>query len=1601
MIQFFKNIKKQLLTDSLSMARKWSVKKGFTFYCLLFTFFASAQQYPVQVVHTILPPYPTKLNDYVTSQEVKFRLNLLLTDISISNRQVRLKLHITGNGRNIQSTNTVIGAPLVFLNGGTLNQLSNLDLSAYFQLQNLVGISPQQYNNPLPDGTYSFCWEVYDFLTNQQIANPNTGCTSTFLILNDPPILNLPNNGDQLSDIDPMNIIFQWTPRHINATNVSYEFELRELWDNQMDPQAAFLASPNYYTETTNATTLLYNISKPTLLPGKKYAWRVRAKSTTGLSENSVFRNNGYSEIHYFSYTNVCYPPSFVLAEPLNSGSVKITWQTSTEHKKYHLQYKRSDVPDAEWFEIFSYNNQAQISNLQDGVTYDFRVGGTCNELVDFNQAYSYSTINQFTTPTLDESITYSCGIVPVIEVTNSTPLGNIGVNETFTAGDFPVTIKVIEGGNGNFTGKGFIVVPYLADTKIAVEFSGIKINTDYQLYDGIIKTSYDPTWGNVEDVGDLFNGANGQENFKQIDFPISDIQIDPNGDILVIGTNGQIIEFPGGEDYTITDSNGQVWTVDEEGNVNNLGPQAEGGSSTAENTNGVNSSGEATSISAQGVTVTFTKSSDNVFGFDAYESNQSETQNLYKNLGSGYYVPYKSVAKDADDYIIANLNISDSNIAPKDIIFKTKNGVSIPKVDSTFTNSTTTYKLKLRGVFTDASIETQAVIKQGEKYEIAGAFIQYQAKQKEVDVVLVNTSNTTNINTLKDEVRAVYQQAMVNLNITIVNDFNLDSYASGTTIESGESGFLANYTSQQQTINTALKTRPDYNATAYYLIITDKNPSTPGEKGLMPIGRQFGYIYAATTKTIAHELGHGAFQLKHPFSTHSYGWSENATNWLMDYTNLATHLPYVQWQSMHNPNIHIGIFEGDGEVELAGKIWLTANWTPFSFNSSNKIYDPAGNSQISNGSVPGIVDINNNNRVYVAEEDDYLKAGFSPLLITKFPNLDDNEDVYLFRDAGGCGDDTYYKTTWGYIKNKQNNFLFTDSNIELKGNISCADSSTNTDGGVCNQFTYLKPETNPEHQTIMNSHQTLVNDALDRALSPNGIESTMYTEIRSKGNYKHIQFANSETSQYIDPTQLDMLEDKLHLLSFNKPDTFVTVTFLKIENNLYYLDYLLQDMAQQAITNSSFVGNKKVVNIIIPVSDYQSIFGVGLFNRDSCYNIGYAESEQGIVTSTYSQNSGNSIFEGVIEVFKAIEKPLYVRQYYIKASGEHVQVLVKRINENGKNAINVLNIFESKYVQQIKNLKSNLSTIISSFSMKESPTDDEISSFIDDYNAKKEEIKQKYKFASEHEDITKQSEWTTPTLNDIGTFREVYILDEYAANSYFASKTSYFGFGQNFTILSGFNNLDANLHFYDFDSFSVIDPIVYGLADVLSLIPIPYVDSVGDSLGLVYSTARGDTTQASFFALGLALPVGTAYLKAGSNVFVIAAKKVDNEVVLFKKLKNQVNHADEVVVTSPLTEYSAKADDVYNSLNTTEVKEQIGKHFDEALAANNRLFSFLDNSPGWSSSQIDAFKLEFNQSGDTFKAIFNAAENDARKLNLANSWKRLRENFPNRPFCN
>ncbi|OXG00769.1 hypothetical protein B0A64_19280 [Flavobacterium araucananum] len=911
-----------------------------------------AQLYPVQVTPVFNSPYSIKISDYATSMDTKMQLLINPTDIAIAQRQVRLKLYIQGNGLNVQSSDFIQGQRPIFINGGELQTLTNTDIAALFRLENLQGISPAQYANGLPEGMYNFCFELYDFVTNQKISQKS--CASLYLILNDPPLLNTPQKNEQIASTDFPNILFTWTPRQINATNISYKFELKQLIDPTLDPQFAFQMSPLLYEETLFGTALLYNLSMPILTPGMRYAWRVRAISTTGLSENAVFKNDGYSEIYSFKYTASCAAPTFLLSEAQGPKSEKITWEGIPEHTRYQVQYKKQDVRNAQWFSSNSLNTQSLLTNLEPGVTYQFRVGSSCDPETDGVQSFTYSGISTFTTPTQTNGVpAYNCGIIPQINIQNQKILDNLIQSETFKAGDFPVTVLELEEKHSPYSGHGYIIVPYLADTKIAVQFKNILINTDYQLISGVVETSYNPDWKNVTDVEDFTGEGQGGQIEETVPFIIKDIVINANGDIVVNGVDGQQVTIPGGKDTVITDSGGvddkgnkippKVYNVDSNGNGSNEGTAfAKGGKPTPENTDGVDKSGQATAFTAKGITIAFSGNGSK-YAFDVIpDKAPAALQKLYKKVGD-VALPYKAVLNGYSDTVIATVNLTDANIKLDSIVFKTQNGANIE-----FTRADKVFVLTVKGTLSYAEEQILATIKQGVKWKVIGAFMLVHISPKEVNVALVPTDDVSQkkLDQVIASTQSIYNKVGVKVNFKKEGILSIDSVVSGSTIKTEKNTLTSTYSTEQQSINS-LYTGTD---NSYVLFVTDKVSST-GQQGYMRLNGQFGYVFkSGLEKTPAHELGHGIFKLEHPFET--YKTSESSTDLLMDYST-GTVLNHQDWKQINDPAFKLYAFQSQASGEFANYV-ITPDYRIVNITESTVLIFDKTNIAIPSGTCPG-----------------------------------------------------------------------------------------------------------------------------------------------------------------------------------------------------------------------------------------------------------------------------------------------------------------------------------------------------------------------------------------------------------------------------------------------------------------------------------------------------------------------------------------------------------------------------------------------------------------------------------------------------------------------
>lgn len=480
-----------------------------------------SQSFPVQVIPQATPPPPIYLSDYADASTLNgpLRVQLILNDFEVANREIRLRAYFEGGNISFRSNDVVVGADQLFLEGGIPLVLTHTELAPYFRLENLSGISPTVYGQAIPEGAYQFCFEVYDVLTGNRLSQKS--CVTTVVFQNEPPFLISPRNGTNVEEFNPQNIVFQWTPRHINVTNVDYELSIVEIWDTQVDPQQAFLSSVPVFQTTTSATTYVYGPADPLLLSGKNYAWRIQAKAKQGIEEIGLFENQGYSEIYSFSYSGGCDLPLGIEHEVKGSTNANIFWDDfSTDVPEYAIRYRKAgpsgspsgggngsspgggDRAENEWFLNRTTSNQTTIWDLTAGTTYEYQVSKTCTITES-----DWSPVERFTTFIADdEASVYECGITPDFSLSNRNPLPSIAPGETFVAGDFPIRILEVSGSNGRFTGKGYATIPYLNSIRVGVEFTNVLLNTDKQLAEGTVKTVYDPSLGNILDVDDAID---------------------------------------------------------------------------------------------------------------------------------------------------------------------------------------------------------------------------------------------------------------------------------------------------------------------------------------------------------------------------------------------------------------------------------------------------------------------------------------------------------------------------------------------------------------------------------------------------------------------------------------------------------------------------------------------------------------------------------------------------------------------------------------------------------------------------------------------------------------------------------------------------------------------------------------------------------------------------------------------------------------------------------------------------------------------------------------------------------------------------------------
>ena len=486
------------------------LRRYILFFCTLLSFTLQAQQYPVDVQVFVTPPYPQSLRGYADTFEQKIQAHFLLKDLSTGGRPFVLRFSLEDfQGQVIAQTPDYITPYLVNLSPGVRRTLTNIDFKTLLRYENLYGINEATYNGLLPEGTYFIGLSLYDVATGRPVSNKGRAMIQVRRY--SPPVLTMPQKGEVLTKKNAFqHIVFQWMPRDV-APFMQYEFTLKEVWDLALVPEEAFMTGRLVYQTKTFSPALAYTNMMPILLENKRYVWQVRAftNNPNNPNEQSYFKNNGNSETFYFDLVSHCEAPKFLTAIT-ESTSAQLRWSAQAmmpnQEYPYKVMYREKGKT---WKSQKVSMPYARVTGLKRGRTYIYKVGVACglnaanSTSVFGEESYMYSTEQEFTTTEqIDEKSQVQCGVKPEIRIKNTNPLqDNLYPNTTFTAGDFPVTVLNATGNNGVYSGEGYVKVPYLQDTKIKVVFNGIKLNTERQLIEGKLVTTYDETERNVVEV--------------------------------------------------------------------------------------------------------------------------------------------------------------------------------------------------------------------------------------------------------------------------------------------------------------------------------------------------------------------------------------------------------------------------------------------------------------------------------------------------------------------------------------------------------------------------------------------------------------------------------------------------------------------------------------------------------------------------------------------------------------------------------------------------------------------------------------------------------------------------------------------------------------------------------------------------------------------------------------------------------------------------------------------------------------------------------------------------------------------------------------------
>jgi len=871
----------------------------------------------VQVTAQLLPPYTPYLSDYTAPGAQKMMVQVRLNDPTVTSYQCKLRLTIEGVGLTLRTKASIFLSPIALQGGGIPQLFYGEDLEEYFRPDNLdfSGLSRVQYEKgaSLPEGVYRFTVEILDY--NRNIVVSNRATAVAWMVLNDPPMLNLPVRETKIRQLTPTNIPFTWTPRHTGSPNAAftteYIFRMVEMAPGTPSSlaQNAMQSQPTLYELTTTQTQIVYGMSEPALIPGRKYAWQVQAKDTDG---RDLFKNDGRSEVYVFQFGDALAVPENMYLQSANSSALTIRWEQNTPaplEQNFRVSYRpRQNRNTEQWYEIETKEQWKAITQLKPDTEYEVKVRSEQGALAgEYNPVQIYRTV-----PIGVNEFVCKSDVPPLPSPRTALPLFGLSINDTIRAGGYDVLVRHVTGSGGTFSGDGVVIVPWFNSSKVRVTFKNISVNSQFFLTAGVIESMWDADSKFLLEVppnvsskpGSIPNAGNIPINIAETDSliritgaAIAAVTKDDEGNVVISTTDGRQLVIENGKSFSIADDIGNGYVVDKEGNLVKT------------------TANEAVATAERGdrkynIALKFEKG-NGTYGFDEQPKDASKDilASYYQAMEDGKRISWKAMADGKTDFVTAA--VEGSALDPKKISFE---------LNGTPVKATSTDKIEVNLMAQGDGVTSELIAKYEGSDEIVGKLnvINYAEITRNLVLVSVNEKKLAYASSLKSALNNIYRQAAVQWNVTI--DETGIKVPLDTTFDDTSDELLSNYTDDMKKVINAYTKDHTLAPDTYYLFLVDK-PRSGTKFGYLPRKKQAGFLFVdkldteiVTIKTVAHELGHGAFRLEHTFKQFP-SLTKEMTNNLMDYKQDGTYLYKYQWDCIHNPEAMMGLFEDDEDA--------------------------------------------------------------------------------------------------------------------------------------------------------------------------------------------------------------------------------------------------------------------------------------------------------------------------------------------------------------------------------------------------------------------------------------------------------------------------------------------------------------------------------------------------------------------------------------------------------------------------------------------------------------------------------------------------------------